>query len=103
MFGSEMTRVGRRPTHMVKIGPYFFDHSWNCIHGFDVGNLFPMKGRGGGPGGIRSHFHTSLSSINSGMTAIPATAYHEVNIETAEIFKFHSGHRRMSTRILTQS
>jgi hypothetical protein len=79
-FGSEITSVGRRPTHIVKIGPYFFDHSWNWIHGFEVGNLFPTNGMGIGPGGMRDHFQISPRRIKSGIAMTPANEYHEVNI-----------------------
>ena len=65
-----MIRVGFRPIHSVKIGPYCFDHFWNWIQGCDLGmsNLFPMNGMGVGPGGSRSHWKMSWISITSGIT-----------------------------------
>jgi hypothetical protein len=69
MTGSEMTIVGFLPIHIVNIGPYVFDHFWNCIHGLDLGSwsLLPMKGNGVGPGGIRSHNQTSWRRVTIGM------------------------------------
>jgi hypothetical protein len=81
--------VGRRPTHIVKIGPYFLDHSWNWIHGFDVGSLLPMNGMGIGPGGMRDHFQMSARRIKSGIAATPAKAYHEVKIGMKDMMKVY--------------
>jgi hypothetical protein len=102
MFGSEMTRVGLRPTHIVKIGPYLFDHSWNCIQGFEVGSLFPKNGRGVGPGGMRHHFQISLIRIKSGTSAIPAKGYHELRIEKSDMAKSHRSASRFLTGVENQ-
>ena len=63
--GSDITIVGRRPIHKVKIGPYIWDHFSNCIHGEDDGimSLFPMNGRGVGPGGSRRYRRKSRISM----------------------------------------
>ena len=52
--GSEITIVGRLPIQMVNIPPYFSDSASSWIHGQRLckSNLFPIIGRGIGPGGI---------------------------------------------------
>jgi hypothetical protein len=74
--GSDIMIVGRRPIHNVKIGPYTCDHFSNWIHGEEDGimSLFPMKGRGVGPGGRRRYNRKSCISIEISGRNIKPTA-----------------------------
>jgi hypothetical protein len=85
IFGSDITTVGLLPTQTVKIGPYIFDHSWNWIHGFDLGSWLPMNGRGVGPGGMRYHAQISLRRMLTGMAMRPAQVYQEDSAERKDI------------------
>jgi len=61
-----MTTVGRRPIQIVNIPPYVLDSSSSWIHGHCLckSNLFPMIGRGWGPGGIFRHNKKSWTVMN---------------------------------------
>jgi hypothetical protein len=69
MTGSDMTIVGFRPIHIVKMGPYVLDHSWNVIQGLDFGSwcLLPRNGIGLGPGGMRNQTQTSWRIATRGI------------------------------------
>lgn len=77
-----MIIVGRRPIHNVKIGPYIWDHFSNWIHGEEDGimGLFPMNGRGVGPGGRRRYRRKSCMSIEIiGIITAPAAKEYGCN------------------------
>ena len=70
---------------MVKMGPYFLDHSWNWSQGLEVGRVLPRKGSGGGPGGMRDRRRMSLRRMRKGMARRLVHVYQEARIERRDI------------------